>query len=472
MVGRFCKLSAVSFMKLQQFKLATEIPRPAREVFRWHERAGALERMLPPWERIEVVQRSTGVQTGQRVKVRQKIGPFAANWEVEHRGYIEDREFRDVAISSPFQHWEHIHRVVQNGPAACTLIDEINFAPPAGFLGRMVISKHIQRELERVFDFRHARLMEDLRAAGVYGAVRPMRILVSGSSGLIGSSLVPFLESQGHEVVRLVRRAPANAHEVFWNPDREELDHHHLRAIDAVIHLAGANVAAGRWTSSRRDEIWNSRIKGTRTLVSAMERLRHRPFVFISASGVGFYGNRGGEELDEASSKGTGFLSDLCDNWEKEADLVGELGIRPVMLRTGVVLTPAGGALARLLPVFKAGLGGKIGNGAQWMSWVSIDDYLGIIYHSLLDQRCVHEVNAVSPEPVTNAEFAATLARVLRRPAVARVPASLLRARFGQMSEETILSSTKVVPQKLFDARYRYRHEHLEDALRFVLGRM
>lgn len=460
-------------MALQRFVAECQFNRPAREVFRWHERPGALARLVPPWERVEILEESKGVTNGQRVRLRQKLGPASFDWLVEHRDYNEDREFRDVALNGPFAEWQHTHRVILEGAAECRLIDEINYRLPGGPLGQLLGGAMAQRQLERMFAFRHARLREDLQLTAIYGAVRPMRFLLSGASGLVGQALIPFLRSQGHEVVCLVRRAPKNESEVYWNPATGELDHHKLRAIDAVIHLAGANLAEGRWTTARRDAIWNSRIDGTNTLVRAMEQLRHRPFVFVSASGVGFYGDRGEEELDERSSRGTGFLAELCDAWEAEADAVGELGIRPVLMRTGMVLTPAGGALKKMLPLFKSGLGGRFGSGKQWVSWISIDDLIGAYYHAVLDQRCVHEVNAVSPEPVTNGEFAATLAKVLKRPALLPVPAAALRGALGaQMANEVLLGSTKVVPQRLFESHYNFRHEHLEETLRFLLGRM
>ena len=391
---------------------------------------------------------------------------------MEHRGYVEGKEFTDVAVKSPFAEWRHVHRVSADGVSGSVLTDEVSYRLPGGAAGRMLAQRMTETSLERLFAFRRSRMTDDLRFAAVHGAVRPMRIAMTGSSGLVGSALEVFLRSQGHEVVRLVRSKARHPSEVFWNPSAGELDTQALKTVDAVVHLAGANVAGGRWTRARRAAIWDSRVNGTRTLVSAMSHMRHRPFVFVSASGTGIYGNRGDEELCEESERGPGFLADVCDAWEAEANAVAEFGIRPVMLRTGMVLSPAGGALARLLPVFRAGLGGKVGSGEQWVSWISIDDLVAAYYLAILDQRLVHQVNAVSPEPVRNAEFTQTLARVLRRPAALPVPAVALRLGLGQMADELLLASAKVVPQKLFDSRYRFRHEHLEDALRFVLGRV
>jgi hypothetical protein len=315
-------------------------------------------------------------------------------------------------------------------------------------------------------------MRDDLAMAARYGAVRPLRFLMSGASGLVGRALVPFLRSQGHEVIRLVRHQPRAADEIFWDPVKGGLDLARLRQIDAVIHLAGEGIAGGRWTAARRDAIRASRVLGTRTLVEAVDKLRHRPFVFITASATGFYGDGGAQVLREGDRRGNGFLAEVCEAWEREAAVARGYGIRVVKLRTGVVLSPAGGVLAKLLPWFRLGLGGRFGDANAWMSWISIDDLVGAFYHAVLDQRCNGPVNAVAPEPVTNAEFAATLARVLRRPAILPVPKIALKLAFGALADETLLSSARVLPMRLLDAQYRFRHERLEDALRHVLGRV
>jgi len=457
-------------MSTQTFTKTSSFRRPVREVFAWHERPGALERLTPPWEKIEVLQRTGGIHDGGRVTLQSKVGPFWNIWEVEHRGYDESRVFRDRLLKGPFPVWEHEHRFRLDGPAACTLTDEINYQLPLGLLGHLG-DAYARSKLERLFSYRHAVLADDLDMAARYGAVRCMRFLVSGSSGVIGRDLVPFLRSHAHEVVRLVRANPRNNDEIFWDPMKGALDLTHVRPFDAVVHLAGASVADGRWTASRRNEIRESRVLGTRTLVTALDRLRHRPFVLVTASGVNFYGDAGARELHEDDRRGGGFLAEVCEAWEREAAIARGFGIRVAKLRTGVVLTPAGGALAKVLPLFSAGLGGRISSGKQWMSWISIDDLIGAIYHAVLDQRCSGPVNAVAPEPVTNAEFTATLARVLRRPAVLPVPKAVLKLTFGALADETLLASIRAVPGRLEEVQYRFRHERLEQALRHVLGR-
>jgi len=295
---------------------------------------------------------------------------------------------------------------------------------------------------------------------------------VTGASGLIGRALSAFLSTGGHIVVPLVRGTP-KAGEIAWDP-RGTLDPAALEGVDAVVHLAGENIAAGRWTSARKRRIRESRIAGTTLLANAIARLQHPPGVLVSAAAIGIYGDRGDEVLDETSPPALPgrFLADVCREWEAATEPARQAGVRVALPRFGAVLSPAGGALAKLLPIFKAGLGGPVGGGRQWMSWISIDDAVGAIHHALLTETLSGPFNAVAPAPVTNAEFTRTLAHVLRRPSVFPVPALVLHLLFGAMADETVLPSTRVVPARLRAEGYAFRHPQLEPALRFVLGRV
>lgn len=458
-------------MNDETFSLTTRIGRPATEVFSWHERPGALARLCPPWEQVELVASTGGVRDGARVTVRNRIGPCWAQWCVEHRDYIAGRQFRDVQLSGPFAKWEHLHRVEPDGPDACRLTDEITYRLPAGAAGRALGGGFARSALARLFRWRHATTKADTELAARYPNSRSKRVLIAGASGLVGRSLGPFLQTQGHTVLRLVRRAPVNQSEIRWNPARGELDPAGLEGVDAIVNLSGENVGAGRWTARRSESILRSRVDATRTLVVALQKLSRRPEVFVSASAVGFYGERGDEELSEADGIGHGFLPEVCLAWETHAEGAARCGVRTAVLRFGVVLTPAGGALAKLLPLFRFGLGGRVGTGRQWMSWIGIDDAVGAIYHAIMESRCVGPMNAVSPEPATNAGFTMALAGVLHRPAVFPVPATLLRLVLGRMADETLLASTRAVPARLQAAGYVFRHPELEPALRHVLGR-
>lgn len=300
-----------------------------------------------------------------------------------------------------------------------------------------------------------------------------MKILVTGSTGLIGRSLVSFMTARGHQVVGLVRpsSSPGSrlAEAIPWNPERLMLDATRLEGLDAIVHLAGENIGARRWTESRKIRIIDSRVKGSQLLVTALCRLHSSPRVFIAASAVGYYGNRGEEWLTEDASPGQGFLADLSVRWERATSAAAEKGIRVVHLRMGMVLSGSGGALDRMLPPFRLGLGGPIGDGRQYLSWIAMDDVLGAILHLLDRQELAGPVNVTSPNPVTNLEFTKTLGRVLSRPTVARLPAFAARLAFGQMADELLLSGARVRPEKLLNSGYLFRYPELEAALRHVL---
>lgn len=298
-----------------------------------------------------------------------------------------------------------------------------------------------------------------------------MKIVAAGASGLIGSALVSTLRGADHEVVNLVRRAAEGPGELAWSPAAGELEAKRLEGVDAVINLCGENIAAGRWTAARKERILRSRVEATRTLVTTCAKLARKPAVFLSASAVGFYGDAGDDELTEAAAAGVGFLPEVSLIWETNAEGAARAGIRTVLLRFGVVLAPNGGALKKLLPLFRAGLGGRLGDGQQWLSWVSVDDAVGAIQHALVDARCEGPVNVVAPTPVTNAEFTTTLARVVDRPAAFPVPAVVLRLLFGRMAQETVLASTRAIPEQLRATGYAFHHETLEAALRHLLGK-
>ncbi len=297
-----------------------------------------------------------------------------------------------------------------------------------------------------------------------------MKILISGSTGLIGSSLLPCLHTRGHDVTRLVRRLPEpGGIEVHWNPARGELASSDLEGLDAVVHLAGENIASGRWTPEKKVRIRESRVQGTRLLAKALSEVSRRPSVFVSTSATGYYGHRGEEILTEDSPPGSGFMAEVCRQWEEATRAAAGAGIRVVILRFGVVLTPRGGMLAKMLMPFRLGLGGKIGTGRQYMSWISMDDLVGVILHALAADSLKGVVNAVSPDPVTNLEFTRALGRVLRRPAFLSVPAPAVRLLLGEMADELLLASQRVEPSRLKTSGYRFKHPDLESALRHLL---
>ena len=300
-------------------------------------------------------------------------------------------------------------------------------------------------------------------------ALAPMRIAITGASGMIGQALAPFLTAGGHTVVPISRRAVAGG--IVWDPDHGTLDPRGLEGVDAVVHLAGENIAGGRWTTERKRLLRESRIKPTRLLADRLSRMAHPPRVLISASAVGIYGDRGDELLDEHARPATDFLGTLATDWEAAADPARAAGIRVVHPRFGVVLTPSGGALAKLLPPFRLGLGGPVGSGRQWLPWIALDDVLGVIDHLLGVESLSGAVNAVAPEQVTNAQFGASLGRALQRPAVIPLPAFALKLAFGEMGEATLLASQRVVPKVLAESGYQWRYPSLAGALAHLIGK-
>jgi uncharacterized protein (TIGR01777 family) len=296
-------------------------------------------------------------------------------------------------------------------------------------------------------------------------------IAVSGASGLIGTALVQELNQRGHRVTPMVRRV-AGPGEISWDPAGGRLDPADLEGADGVIHLAGENVAA-RWTRARKARIRESRVNGTRLLSETLAGLRQPPAVLVSASAVGIYGNRRDEPLTEASSPGdpSDFLVSVAREWEAATAPARAAGIRVVHARFGIVLSPKGGALKKMLPPFRLGLGGRIADGSQWMSWISLDDAVGAVLHLLSTDTLRGAVNTTAPEPVTNRDFTRALGRVLGRPTPFPVPAAVLRLVLGEMADSTLLTSARVLPSRLLESGYRFRYPDLESALRHVLGK-
>jgi uncharacterized protein (TIGR01777 family) len=295
-----------------------------------------------------------------------------------------------------------------------------------------------------------------------------MKIVISGASGLIGKSLVSQLQQHGHDVVRLVRRA-ANTGEIMWDPKAGVLDSSALEGTDAVIHLSGAGIGDKRWTSSYKREILESRTITTSLIANTIAKMNRKPSVFLSGSAIGIYGPRGDEQLNEVSTDGTSFLADVCKQWEDAVKPASDAGIRTVLLRTGIVLTTKGGALKKQLPLFQLGLGGKFGNGKQWQSWISIDDEVGAIEH-LLTANVSGAVNLTAPNPVTNAEFTSTLARVVKRPAFLPIPPFAPKAILGgELADALLFTGQRVIPAALNASGYQFVHPTLEVALRALL---
>ncbi len=437
-------------------KHSSVVAAPRDEVFAWHERPGAVVRLTPPWMPVTIKQEANDLSDGVAI-----LGfPLGFNWIARHSSAVVPERFVDE-LDTPLVRnvvkWRHTHNFTAEGDSATRITDEIDSNVP-GFL------------LRSMLEYRHRQLADDLaaRQRAVAAGMRPLTVAVTGAHGTIGTALTALLSTVGHTVIKLVRRPPTKPDERHWdpaNPSRELLE-----GVDAVIHLAGASIA-GRFTPAHKRGLRESRIGPTRALAELAAD--GDPSVFVSASAIGYYGaDRQDEVLTEESGRGEGFLANLVEDWEQASEPASAGGLRVVHVRTGLVQTPAGGVLKAQFPLFAAGLGGRLGSGNQWQAWIGIDDLLDIYHRALYDSELSGPVNAVAPSPVRNREYAATLARVLHRPALVPVPSFGPQLILGaEGARELAEASQRVVPTRLEELGHTFRYPDLEGALRHLLGK-
>ena len=433
---------------------------PLDEVFAWHARPGAIVRLMPPWLPVQVAAETASLRDGRA----ELALPGGLRWVARHdpAAYDPPRRFADELASLPLRAalpWRHIHEFAALTPSATQITDRVVTALPAGFL-------------RPVMGYRHHQLAGDLAAHQWARQLRsePLTVAITGSSGLVGSALAALLTSGGHRVIRLVRRAPADDSERRWDPDDPDPDL--LRGTSALVHLAGASIA-GRFTADHKRSIRASRITPTRRLAELAAATPGGPAVMVTASAIGYYGPRRGDELlTEDSPRGDGFLADVVAGWEAASTPAQDAGLRVVLVRTGIVQSPRGGTLRLLWPLAEVGAGGRLGGGHQWVSWIGIDDLTDVYYRALTDDTLAGPVNATAPHPVRNADYARTLARVLRRPLQLPVPGLGPRLLLGaEGASELAGADQRVSPRRLLRNGHRFRHPELEPALRHLLGR-
>jgi uncharacterized protein len=452
-------------MRNEQFIKRSAFPASAGELFSWHRSPGALERLTPPWETVMVTEQAP-LGEGSRTAFYIKAGPFKIRWVAKHTDYQENVRFTDIQVKGPFSFWRHEHRFMPESDTTSVLEDSIEYRLKFHVLSRVFIGEFIRKKLEKMFDYRHRVTLADIERRK---AVRPTDIVITGAHGLIGSRLVPYLSAQGHRITRLARGEKRDG-EASWDPDGGTIDFS-FHGCGAVIHLAGEPIGEGIWTERKRHAIMDSRVTGTRLLAEKLASLDNPPAVLICASAVGYYGDRGDALLSEDDGPGAGFLPDVCRQWENAARAAEGRGIRVVYLRIGVALHPGGGALKRFLAPARLGLGGVLGAGNQYISWISMEDLMGAVDHVLFNPSIAGPVNIVAPEPVQNRDLVRTLARVMRRTAIIALPAWIIRPVFGQMGREVLLASARVSSRKLEQSGYRFHHRNLESALRYMLGK-
>lgn len=448
-----------------RFECRSSLNHAAATVFDWHSRPGAFERLSPPWETVRLLAPHPGVIEGSLARFAMRLGPIPFVWEARHSEIAPGRQFVDTMERGPFAAWRHRHVFESTGANTSTLSDEIEYQlPMAPFSG--LAADHVRHQLARTFRYRHDVTVADLDLHGSHSR-GPLTVAITGASGLVGRTLSAMLTTGGHVVVPLVRRAPKPG-ERQWTPGA--VDPRPFAGVDAVVHLAGESIAEGRWSVARQAEIRKSRSVGTATLAASLVAADPRPMALVCASAVGFYGDRGDQVLGEDDRRGTGFLADVAADWEAATAPASQANIRTITARFGIILSPRGGALGRMLLPFQLGVGGRLGSGRQWMSWISIDDCAGALVH-LLGSTVAGPVNVVAPDPVTNASFTTTLGAVVGRPTICSVPAPVLRLALGGIADEGLLASQRAVPTRLTTDGYRFRHATLESALRHVLGR-
>lgn len=452
------------------FEYLSDYPCSAEELYQWHNRPGALERLLPPWQNTAVLARQGGIAPGGTVDLKMHAGPFPFRFRARHVENIPGRMFRDIQEKGPFASWSHSH-FFETSAGGSVLRDQVRYSLPGQrFLPRFITAR-AEGELHRLFRHRQTLLEEDIKLHRL-SSTTPLRILVTGASGVIGRDLLPLLTTGGHQVFTLVRRRPDPAKsEIYWDPAQGILNRDDLPEIDGVIHLAGEYIGLSRWKEEKKRRVIDSRVKGTRLLAATLAAMPSVPKVFLCASAVGYYGDGGDSLIDETCSSGNDFISEVCKLWEIGTEPAREAGIRTVFMRLGIGLTPRGGALQRILATSACGFIRRFGSGDQYISWISRDDMVAAMLHLLSCPTLEGPVNIAAPQPVSNAEFMRTLARITGRPLLFPLSGRILTMIYGQMASEILLSGCRVSVQRLQDSGFRFRHPTLERALKSLLGK-
>jgi len=444
----------------------------ASDLFAMCERPGAFLRLAPPWQGVRLIGQRGTIRNGDTLTFSVPAGPLRLEWHAVHRDYEAGRQFCDVQGRGPFAKWHHTHRFEDCPGGGSLMTDDIDFSMPLAPIGNWLGAWLPKSDLQRLFRFREARIAEDFSRPQRQAGSPIQRVGITGATGLIGRHLAAYLGTRGYGITKFVRGAqPSAPDQVAWNPATGDLSPGAMEGLDAVVHLAAAGIADRRWNDRVKRDLVESRLKGTRLLCEKLAQLQRKPSVLVAASASGYYGSRGDDPIDETAQRGDGFLPELCEQWEAATKPASEAGIRVVNLRIGVVLAPDGGALAKMLPPFLAGVGGVLGTGKQGMRWIAIDDLLYAIQHAMLTPSITGPVNATAPQQVNNREFTKTLGRVLRRPTVFPVPGFAARLAFGEMADDLLLQGANILPNVLINSGFRFAYPHLEPALRFLLGR-
>ena len=460
------------------FKKSSELPFDQRTVFDYHARRGAIDRLIPPWERVKILKRNESLDVGAEVLLQQTLGFLKMEWLARHTAFEPPLSFQDIQVRGPFRSWIHDHLMESTPNHSCRLTDSIQYQLPYGVFGRLG-SHWIEKKISSMFAYRHRTTLEDLRFSAHINNLaaheKISRIGLSGSSGMIGRRICALASVSGIEVVRIVRPGTPNAdagipsdsvttfsNETFSEPNVVE-------QLDAVIHLGGHGIADNRWSENIKKKILSSRVESTSSLVRGLKKLKNPPKKFVCASGIGAYGDQGeticsDHDADQQTNSGNSFLEQVSRQWEAAAREYADCGAVCIG-RLAMAIHPLQGALSKMIPLFRLGLGGKVGSGRQYWSWIHVDDAAGGFLHLALNPESAGIYNLASPEPVTNREFTDILSRKLKRWAIAPAPEFGLRIMLGQMADELLLASIRATADRLEREAYPFRARTLAQAL-------
>jgi len=463
---------------IRQAVFRSLIPASREAAFAYHEWPGALGRLLPPWQSVTATPPSDGLKDGSQVRLTLRMLGIPLRWLAVHERYNPPGLFVDTQASGPFAFWRHEHHFLE-GPTAGTSIleDQIGYRLPLAFASHPLAGQWVDRQLASMFAYRHRITQSDLQRQNLWAAHRGKRVAVTGATGLVGSIVCQVLECIGCKVIPVVRpratssRAVNHQESLIWDPDKGLLEPTKASGLDAMIHLAGKSLASGRWTTKNKEQMWSSRVDATQRLAGQLASLDAPPKSFVSASGVGIYGDCGDRWCSEDSPTAEDYLGRMASRWEAASEPLRSRGVRIAHGRLGIVLSPQGGALRAMLPIFRFGLGGRLGSGEQYWSWVERSDAAAAFVHLALETACEGPFNISAETPETNRRWTQAIGSAVRRPTVLPAPAFALRWMLGaEMADSMLLCSTRADGSRLRNTGFQYAFSGLEETMQYCLG--
>lgn len=432
---------------------------PPEFIYKWHMNDDAFNRLLPPWESVELIE-SVGSFEERFVQLKMKRFGLSFKWLAQHVNVVENQEFSDIQVKGPFKSWRHTHQFLPLSDTRTKMVDTIDIKLPLHFLAKLVSGWSIRRDIRRMLNYRHDMLKYDLKLLYDW-PLKPQVIGITGASGMIGQQLTYFLKAAGHTVKHFVRKErPDWSFEICWDPEVGILDD--FSDVQVIVHLAGEPIASPiRWDQQKKNRIRRSRVRSTQSIVTQLKEMDHQVHTFICASGIGIYPSSN-HPMKEDGPKGDRFLSQVVSDWEAACDPIRE-SVRVLNARFGTVLHPSGGVVKRLNPLMTLGALGRFGNGDQYTSWVSLDDAVRAIYLMMANSNLEGPINVVSPHPQTQIDWISSWAKSVVRPAIAPLPEKIVSTVMGEMGEELLLQSLRVVPKKLLDSQFQFQCHSMED---------